>query len=55
MMAIFVLVFCFGGLYELKNTESVLEMAQRHNATWEEYCGTLIEKIKTLERSDTND
>ena len=65
IILIFVLGFCFGALFELKNTNEVLKMARKHNdewcslcqkqnKEWSEYCETLIEKIKTLEGSEQN-
>ena len=53
----FILGFCFGGLHELKNSKQLNEewhsLASKVNEDWSEYCESLIEKIKTLERSDT--
>ena len=52
---IFVLGFCCGNLYQLKNTEKVNEswylLAKKINNDWLEYCETLIEKRKTLRLS----
>lgn len=41
IILIFVLGFCFGNLYQLKNTEKI-------NDDWAKYCETLIDEIKTL-------
>ena len=66
IILIFLLGFCFGGLYELKNSKKLLEemkntndewylLAQKVNKDWEEYCKTLIDEIKTLKGSANND
>ena len=52
LILIFLMGFCFGGLYELKQREKDNEewylLAKRNNYEWAEYCKTLIEEIKTL-------
>lgn len=57
IILIFGLGFCFGALFELKQREKDNEewylLAKRNNDEWLEYCKTLIEERKTLERSDT--
>lgn len=57
LILIFVLGFCFGNLYQLKNTEKINDdwflLAQKVNDDWAKYCKTLIDEIKTLKGSDT--
>ena len=59
IILIFMLGFCFGALFELKNTKKVIKFAEKqndewsslcskHDQEWYEYCETLIEQIKTL-------
>lgn len=52
LILIFVLGFCFGNLYQLKNTEKINDdwclLAQKVNDDWANYCETLIDEIKTL-------
>ena len=59
VILIFLLGFCFGGLFGLKRAEQINDdwalLASKVNDEWEEYCQTLIEKIKTLEKGDTDD
>ena len=56
-MLIFLLGFCFGGLYGLKIADETNErwtsLAMQINEDWKKHCETLIEKIKILERSDS--
>ena len=53
IILIFLLGFCFGGLYGLKQSEELNDewfiLCSKQNDEWSEYCGSLIEKIKTLE------
>ena len=59
IILIFLLGFCFGSLSGLKRAEEINDnwalLASKVNDEWEEYCQTLIEKIKTLEKGDTDD
>lgn len=52
LILIFVLGFCFGNLYQLKNTEKINDdwflLSQKVNDDWAKYCETLIDEIKTL-------
>ena len=57
IILIFLLGFCFGNLLGLKRAEKINDdwalLASKANDDWYEYCQTLIEKIKTLEKGDT--
>ena len=59
IILIFILGFCFGGLFGLKIEEEVndewVSLATAMNDDWQKYCQTLIDKIKTLEEGDTDD
>ena len=52
LILIFLMGFCFGGLYELKQREKDNEewylLAKRTNDDWAKFCETLIEEIETL-------
>ena len=53
----FILGGCVGGMLGLKEAEKLNNewflLSKKINGDWEKYCGTLIEKIKTLESGDT--
>ena len=59
IILIFILGFCFGGLFGLEKAEDVndgwFSLATAMNDDWQKYCQTLIDKIKTLEEGGTDD
>ena len=56
IVVIFILGFCFGALWDLKQRDKDNEewffLAQKVNNDWAEYCETLIEEIKMLRGVD---
>ena len=59
IILIFLLGFCVGGLWEIKNSLELIRamdkqnkewasLCEKQNNDWSEYCQSLIDKIKTL-------
>ena len=59
LISIFLIGFCCGGLYQLKQRDKDNEewylLAKRTNDDWAKFCETLINEMRTLKGLDTND